>query len=100
MNGNDDRYTKAAKLSSQVSGIALRVLAHLAIGTISGLDWALRITRWVNPGYLLNPKQFMKTLDSVDQTTVWLEAQADSYFSGGNLYYFATIVAHPIDIAR
>src|ERR1039458_2660680 len=35
VNGNDDRYTKAAKLSSQVSGIALRVLAHLAAGTVS-----------------------------------------------------------------
>jgi len=53
VHGTDDRVTKAAKLSSQVSGIALRVIAHSALETISALNWGLRVTRWANIGFWL-----------------------------------------------
>jgi len=93
LNGNDDRYTKAAKLSAQVSGIAFRVLAHLATGTISSLNWVLRNTRWINVTYWLDETSFMKTVDSADTFVTWLSGRADSYLSGGNIYYVATIIA-------
>jgi len=93
INSSDDRYTKAAKLSAQVSGIASRVLAKLATGTISGVNWALRVTRWANIVFWLNQQQFMTTLSAMDRLTATLNADVDSYLSGGSVYYFATIVA-------
>ena len=93
VNGNDDGYTKAAKLSSQVSGIALRVLGHLATGTISGVNWVLRYTRWVNVTYWLNQKRYMDTLAAADSLVTWLNAKVETYLSGGSVYYLATIIA-------
>src|ERR1035441_652423 len=96
VNGNDDGYTKAAKLSSQVSGIALRVLGHLATGTISGVNWVLRYTRWVNVTYWLNQKRYTDTLNAADNFVTSLNARVDSYLSGGSIYYVVTIIATKI----
>lgn len=96
VNGNDNGYTKAAKLSSQVSGIALRVLGHLATGTISGVNWVMRVTRWVDPSYWMNEKRYMDTLAAADTFVTWLNSRVDSYLSGGSIYYVATIIAGKI----
>jgi len=93
LSSNDDPYVKAAKLSSQVSGVALRVLAKLGTGTVSGINWVLRNTRWVNIGYWLNEKQFMDTLATVDTFTTWLNTQVDVFYSGESVYYFTTLIA-------
>ena len=93
LSGNDDPRIKAAKLSSQVAGVALRVLAKLGTGTISGINWVLRNTRWVNIAYWLDEKKFMATLATVDTFTTWLNTQVDVFYSGANVYYFVTLVA-------
>jgi hypothetical protein len=93
VNGSDSQTIKAAKLSSQVSGIALRVLAHIAVGTLAGGNWVLRVTRWGNVTYWMNQKQYMQALDSVDNLVTWLNASTTAYLSGGNIYYITTIIA-------
>lgn len=100
LNSNEDRFTKAARLSSQASGISLRVLSHLAVGAISNSNWVLKMTRKVNPAFWLDQKQFMETLDSVDRFTGWLNARTDSYLSGDNIYYFTTLVAEKLVSSR
>jgi hypothetical protein len=93
MGGNDVAAVKAAKLSSQISGIASRVVAHQAGGIIRSFDWMLRTSRWVNVCYWVDREHFMQTLGNADQIARWLDTKVDFYLSGESIYYFSTICA-------
>lgn len=91
----DSSDIKAARISSQVSGICLRTLTSAATGILSLANVVVDRTRYVNPIYWtdrwLGFNQFDKNIAQIDKLVERATVSVDNLTLGNNLYHIIEV---------
>ena len=87
----DPADIKAARISSQISGICIRTLAGAATGIVSLANVVVDKTRYINPIYWtdrwLGFNQFDKNIEQVDKMVARATSRVDQVTLGNELYH-------------
>lgn len=78
---------KGARVSAATAGLGARTITKGATGTVSGINWVMSNTRYINPSYYMQgQEQFERGLKMSDDFMANMNQTADEIYSGENIY--------------